>query len=134
MPYVAVDHRDGDPKTKILAEVGDLDGITVFNNQVLCAVYQRPTTIKLGGKEFHLADKTVDEDRYQSKVGLILKKGPSAFQDPEGEWFNGAEIKEHDWIVIPPSAATSMIVKGVLCRLLSDTQVKMLISDPDAVY
>jgi len=133
MPYVKIDHKV-DPKEKLLAEIGDLSDITVFNNNILVAVYQRPTTVTLGGKEFHLADKTVEEDRYQSKVGLVLKMGPTAFNDPDGQWFQGVEVKEHDWIVIPPSAATSMIVKGVLCRLMADTQVKMHVSDPDAVY
>lgn len=133
MPYVKIDHKV-DPKEKLLTEIGDLSDLTVFNNNILVAVYQRPTTVTLGGKEFHLSDKTVEEDRFQSKVGLVLKMGPTAFQDDEGKWFQGVEVKEHDWIVIPPSAATSMIVKGVLCRLMADTQVKMLISDPDAVY
>jgi hypothetical protein len=133
LPYVKPQHEIP-PKEKILEEIGDITDIEVFNNNVLCAVYQRPTTITLGGKQFHLADKTVDEDRYQSKVGLILKIGQNAFKDPDGQWFDGVEFKEHDWIILPPSAATSMIVRGTLCRLVPDTQVKMRVPDPDDVY
>jgi len=88
----------------------------------------------LGGKKFHLSDKTVDEDRYQSKVGLIVKLGSSAFHDEDGTWFQGIEVKLHDWVVLPPAAATSMLVNGVLCRLVADTSIKMLINDCDTVY
>jgi hypothetical protein len=133
MPYMKINH-EVDPKEKLLADLGDISGLEISNNNVLVAVYQRPTTTMLGGKTFYVSDKVVDEDRYQSKVGLIIGQGPTAFDDPEGQWFTGIEFKLHDWIVTPASSAYSMMVNGVMCRLVPDTSIKMRVNDPDVIY
>lgn len=130
-------NHEVDPRQKILDELGDISGLKITNNNVLVAVYQRPTTTMLGGKTFYVADKVMDEDRYQSKVGMIVAHGPTAFNDPTGEWFQGVEYKLHDWIVTPASAAYSMMVHGVMCRLVPDTSIKMKVdipNDQDTVY
>ena len=49
-----------------------IDGIDVLFNQVLIAVYERP---KVTASGIHLPDQSTDEDRYQGKVGLVLKRG-----------------------------------------------------------
>jgi len=133
MPYMKVNH-EVDPKQKIWDDLGDISGLTISDNNVLLAVYQRPTTMMLGGKTFHVADKVVDEDRYQSKVGLIIKHGPTAFHDDEGKWFNGVEFKVGDWVVVPASAVYSMLVNGVLCRVVSDNIIKIGVPDPDIIH
>jgi len=84
MPYTRM-HHDVDPKESILKELGDISGIEVFNTHVLIATYVRPNT-KSG---IHLTDKYVEEDKYQGKVGLVVKKGPLAFVDEEQDWFKG---------------------------------------------
>jgi co-chaperonin GroES (HSP10) len=66
-----------DPKEKLLTDLGDLSGIEIFNNQVLVAVYIRPNKTKSG---IILTDETVNEDRYQGKVGLLVGMGPAASQ------------------------------------------------------
>ena len=75
MPYMEMDH-EVDPRTKLLNDIETLDGMEIYNNQVLIAVYIRPTKTKTG---IILTDQYVGEDLYQSKVGLVLMKGPSAF-------------------------------------------------------
>lgn len=130
MKQLQMDH-DGDPKQKLIDEVGDLSQIEIFNNQILAAVYIRPEKTKSG---LYLSDKYRDEDKYQSKVGLILKMGPSAFNDETGEWFEGISFSNHDWVVFRPSDGWSVTVNGVLCRMLSDTQVKARIQSPDQVW
>ena len=130
MAGMLMDHSI-DPKQKIIDEIGDLSEVEIFNNQVLCAVYVRPNKTKGG---IMLADQTTAEDRFQGKVGLILKTGPSAFNDDTGEWFNGTNFNIGDWIVLRPSDGWSITVNGVLCRMLSDTQVKMRIPTPDAAW
>ena len=82
----------------------------------------------------YLSQNYVDEDRYQSKVGLILKKGPSAFVEENGKWFNRLDFKEQDWIVFRPSDGWSVTINGVLCRMLEDTSVKARISHPDTIF
>ena len=130
MPFMIMDHAV-DPKEAILSEVGSLDDVEIFNNQILCAVYIRPTKTKSG---LYLSDNTVDEDRNQSKVGLILKKGGSAFEDVGGEWFKDVEFKLNDWVVFRPSDGWSITVNGVLCRILDDVNVRGRIQHPDQVW
>jgi hypothetical protein len=121
-----------DPKEALLKQIGDsYKDFDIFNTQVLLAVYIRPEKTKGG---IMLANKTRDEDRYQSKVGLILKKGPSAFVDDEGKWFNGLTISEGDWLVFRPSDGWNLTINGVLCRMLDDTSTRMRIKHPDDVY
>lgn len=130
MPYMVMEHEE-DPANPLLEQAGDLSSVEVFNNQLLVAVYVRPQKTKSG---IILTDKTTDEDRYQSKVGLVLKKGPSAFNDTTGEWFNGVMINEGDWIVFRPSDGWSVTVNGQLCRMIDDVNVRGRIDHPDRVW
>lgn len=130
MSTIAMLHEK-DPKDVLLEQVGDTSKIEVFNMQVLVAVYIRPEKTKGG---LFLSDKARDEDRYQSKVGLILKKGPTAFVDKDGEWFSGLDIKEGDWIVFRPSDGWNVTVNGTLCRMLDDVSVRARIAHPDQVW
>jgi co-chaperonin GroES (HSP10) len=130
MSNIAMLHEK-DPKEVLLEQVGDISKIEVFNMQVLVAVYIRPEKTKSG---LFLSDKARDEDRYQSKVGLIIKKGPTAFVDKDGEWFSGLDIKEGDWIVFRPSDGWNVTVNGTLCRMLDDMSVRARIEHPDQVW
>lgn len=123
--------HEKEPKQVLLEQVGDTSSIEVFNMQVLVAVYIRPEKTKGG---LFLSDKSRDEDRYQSKVGLILKKGPTAFVDKDGEWFSDLDIKEGDWIVFRPSDGWNITVNGTLCRMLDDMSVRARIAHPDQVW
>lgn len=125
-----MDH-EVDPREKIIKELGDLSKIELFNNQVLCAVYIRPTKTKSG---IYLSDNTVAEDRFQGKVGLLVGMGPSAFQDDSGQWFDQTAFNLHDWLVFRPSDGWNITINGILCRILSDTQIKMRISAPDVAW
>lgn len=130
MPYMVMQH-DVDPKEKITAEVGDLSTVELFNNQILVGVYIRPQKTKSG---IMLPGQTTDEDRFQSKVGLLLKKGPSAFEPNADGWFEGEEFNVGDWLVFRPADGWSITVHGVLCRILNDTQVKGRVKAPDQVW
>lgn len=123
--------HDVDPKQKLLDQLGDLSGVEILNNQILCAVYVRPTKTKSG---IYLADQTTAEDRFQGKVGLLVGMGPAAFQDDTGQWFADSSFKLHDWLVFRPSDGWNITINGVLCRMLSDTQVKMRVPTPDLAW
>ena len=129
MPHMIMSHED-DPKNKILADLGDLSEIELFHNQVLLAVYLRPQKTKSG---LYLTDKHVDEDRHQSKVGLLVKSGPQAFEQ-DGNWFTGMEFNEHDWLIFRPSEGWSITVNNVLCRIFDDINIKGRVQHPDSVY
>ena len=130
MPHMVMAH-DTDPKQVLLDELGDIIDVEIFHNQILCAVYIRPNRTKSG---IFLTDSTVDEDRYQSKVGLIIKRGPDAFVDDTNRWFNNVTLDMHDWIVFRPSDGWSVTVNNVICRILDDTNVRGRIQQPDQVW
>jgi len=129
MPHMPMLHET-DPKQTILEALGDISNIELFHNQVLLATYLRPTKTKSG---LILTDSHVDEDKYQSKVGLLVKRGPLAFEQ-DGNWFNGMEFHDHDWLIFRPSDGWSITVNNVLCRIFDDVNIKGRVQDPDAVY
>ena len=130
MPYMMMKH-DVDPKQKLLDDLGDISELEIFNNQILLAVYIRPQQTRSG---LHLASQTTDEDRYQSKVGLLVKSGNAAFKDDTDTWFKDIEINEEDWILFRPYDGWSITINGVLCRMLEDVSTKGRIPHPDMAY
>ena len=130
MPYMVMSH-DTNPAEEILKEIGDISQVEVFNNQLLVAVYLRPEKTKSG---IFLTEKHRDEDRFQGKVGLVLKKGMSAFEDHAGEWFKGVKIDINDWVVMRPTDGWSITVNGVLCRMIEDVNIKGRVDHPDRVW
>ena len=130
MPPMTMKHEH-DPKKELLASLGDVSTIEVFNNAVLVATYVRPKKTASG---IHLPDAYVEEDRYQGKAALIVKMGPEAFKDDAGRWFSGADIKEGDWIALRPSDGWPVSVNGVPCRMIEDTAVRLKIDRPDRVW
>jgi len=130
MPYMRMEH-DVDPAQKLIKELGDISDIEIFNNQILVAVYLRPEKTKTG---IYMPDKHREEDKYQSKVGLVVKKGPSAFVDTGDNWFKDVDINLNDWIMYRATDGWSITVNNVLCRMLDDTAVRGRIPHPDAVW
>lgn len=129
MPHMPMSHEQ-DPKQKLLDELGDLSQIELFHNQVLLAVYLRPEKTKSG---LILTQGHLDEDRYQSKVGLLVKRGPLAFEQ-DGNWFTGMTFNDHDWLIFRPSDGWSITVNGILCRIFDDISIKGRAPHPDSVY
>lgn len=130
MPYMRMEHAN-DPKKAILDEIGSIDDINVFNNQILVAIYMRPEKTKSG---IILTDDTRSEDRYQGKVGLVLKKGATAFVDPDNKWFVDTNVEINDWVYFRVTDGWSVNVHGVSCRVLEDTDIRGSIQYPDAVW
>lgn len=130
MPFMIMDHAV-DPKQKLLEEIGDLSTVEIFNNQILVAVYIRPNKTKSG---IYLSDQSREEDKVQGKVGLVVKKGPSAFVDEANEWFKDVSVEVNDWVVFRPSDGWGITVNNVLCRMIDDTAVRGKVDVPDRVW
>ena len=130
MPAALMKHET-DPKAELLSAVGDLSQIEIMHNQILVAVYIRPEKTKSG---IYLTSKTVDEDRYQGKAGLVLKKGPLAFVDDEVNKFKGQNVEIGDWVFYRVSDGFQVTINGRLCRLLEEVHVKGKIPAPDVVF
>jgi co-chaperonin GroES (HSP10) len=123
--------HDEDPKVILKEQIGNIDSFEIYNNQILIAVYVRPEKTKSG---IFLPDAHRAEDQYQSKVGLVLKKGPAAFEGDDSLWFKDMKIELDDWIVFRPSEGWAITVNGVLCRMLDDTSVRGKIDVPDKIW
>lgn len=126
-----MDHGSGDPATELLAKMADLDKFELFHNQVMVAIYVRPEKTAGG---IVLPDSSRKEDLYQGKIGLLIKKGASAFEKDD-RWFTGEEdFKIGDWLILRPSDSWSIGVNGVPCRILNDVDVRGRITAPDIVW
>lgn len=130
MPPMKMNH-DTDPKKDIIDAVGNLDDFKLFNMQVLVGIYIRPQKTASG---IYLTDKTTDEDRYQGKVGLILKTGPMAFVEDEPQWFKDMNINVGDWAVFKPSDGWAITINGYACRILDDRAIRGTVERPDMVW
>lgn len=128
-----------DPKQALLERVGDLIDYEIFHNLVLVATHI-PSEKTAGG--IIKPDRSLQEDRFQGKVGLVLKYGPMAFVDDNVARFGGITVEPGDWVVFRTSDAMEFFIKdrkgrdgdGVSCRLIEDTMIKGRVTDPALVY
>lgn len=110
-------------------------GIELLRNRVLVATYVGRAKSKGG---IIIPNKTLDENRFQGKVGLILKLGPIAFDF--GEELAPVKPGVGDWVFYNPSDAGECGVQivgsdqGVLCRRIFDDQIVGIISDPELIW
>jgi len=131
MPHMLMQHEI-DPREALLASLGDISKIELFNNQVLVAIYVRPEKTKSG---LYIPESNRDEDRFQSKIGLLLKAGPQAFHDPEGKWFDGQVFTEkEDWLIVRPSDGWALQINKVNCRIFDDISVRGRVPSPDYIW
>lgn len=121
-------------KSEIKKAIGDLSGVELWHNQVLAAVYIRPEKTAGGVILPDYTGGRRDEDKWQGKVGLIVKKGPYAFDDPQGKWFKGTKVSIEDWIFFRASDGWSITINGVICRILDDTAIKGKVDHPERVF
>lgn len=138
MPAMTMEHAV-EPKEALIRKVGDLADIDVYGSDVLLAVYQRPEKTASG---IILTDKYRDEDKWQSKCHLVLKMGPLAFLDDDGNKFR--DVNVGDWVVIRPSDGQLITLNpmrrastkddATLCRIAQDLSIRMRVSHPDQVW
>jgi co-chaperonin GroES (HSP10) len=106
----------------------------VFQN-VLIATYLRPEAMTEGG--IAVPHEVIKDDNFQSKVGLVLKVGHTAFHDDEKVKFGGFSAKPGDWVVFRASDGLRMAIGGPgghEARLIPDVHIKMVLDHPDAIF
>lgn len=129
MPATAYLH-EADPKQTLLEKVGDVSGARVFHNQVLMAVYIAPEKTKGG---IIRPQTNVDEDKYQGKLGLIIKLGPKALvSDAKWEW--PEDLGLHSWVFFKISDTFAVTINGQACRMIDDVDIKGDIDQPDIIW
>ncbi len=134
-----------DPAKPLLEAAGDLNDYEVFHNLILVATYIAPPKVFKGpnGEDipFHEADNSLSENRFQGKIGLVLKFGPTAFVDDGATKFGGMTINRGDWVVYRVTDGFEMFIRdrrkineGLSCRLIEDVFVRGRVSDPSLIY
>lgn len=118
-----------DPKSALIDAVGDLSKISLFSGRVLVAIYIAPETVR----GIIRTDTNKREDIYQGSVGLVLKKGVLAFKDDNTTSFHGQDVQPNEWVVFRPGDAKRIQLNGVDCRIVEDTTIDMVVSDPAIV-
>ena len=111
------------PKIAILNAAGDLTGVEVFWDLVLVGTFFRPEKT-LGG--IIRPPDNIREDEFQSKVGLVLKKGPNAN--------GGPEITEGDWVIYSVGDAPSVRMGEAPCRWVPYDRIRGKTDDPMKVF
>lgn len=119
-----------DQKDGLLKEVGNLDGITPFGNRVLVAIYVAPARMKSG---LYRTSGQLKEDIYQGTVGLVVRKGPTAFVDDAKTAFNGDKADIGDWVMFRPGDGKRIQFNGVDCRWIEDLDIDGKIEDPELI-
>lgn len=123
--------HEKDPKIELTDKVGDISGVRVAPPQILCAIYIRPKQTRSG---LYITDKFQQEDEWQGKVCLVLKKGNSAFVDDDRNKFHGFKAEVGEWITLKHLHGMACHLNGVPCRWIEDTTVMGVLPDPDMIY
>lgn len=120
-----------DPRKAIQEAVGDLSDETVLGDLVLVGVYIRPEKT-IGG--IIRPQTNVQEDEFQGKVGLVLKKGPLAYAEWEADESRGMAASVGDWVVFAVKDGWSLTLGGAPCRLIPYERIRMNITDPERIF
>lgn len=113
------------PKEELWKSIGDISQLDLFGNQILIAIYIRPQKTSSG---IFLTDNYRDEDKWQGKMGLVIKKGTSSLVDPADE------VQVGDWVVFRPSDGWGLTLNGVMCRMLDDRVIRGRAPSPDTIF
>jgi len=118
-------------KKTVFNILGDLDGIEVMGPVCLVAAYIRPE-MTVGG--IIRPQDNVAEDVWQGKAGLVIKLGPSAFQDDGSNEFYGQRVDIGDWCAFFIGDAKLLNIRDVPCRLVQDSNIRLKLQDPGIVF
>lgn len=122
------------PRDKVLLAALGKDyqkQFTVLHSQVLVAGHI-PSARTKGG--IIRIDKTIEEDRWQGNIGLVIGMGKGAFKDDGVAHFNGDTLKIGEWVMYLPADGLSLFINQVPCRLFQDTRILMKVTNPEIYY
>lgn len=132
----------------ILKDLGDLSQYELLDEECLVATYVESEVLSSvkeagTGKIIQIVgtENRAAESRYQGKVALLIKPGPTAFQwMPNGQPYDGIKPVSGDWVVLHPSDGRELFLRGgpvgksVACRRVHWRSIWMRVEDPRVVY
>lgn len=116
---------------KILKPWLDNPGNKLHGSDVLMATYVEPE--KTAGGIIVPQTKT-HEARFQGKIGLVVKLGPTAFKYDGQYEFEGDAPKIGDYVMFHASAPRELSILGTSCKLIDSSQIKMTVEDPTSIW
>lgn len=123
-------------KHKIMAKLEPLLGhVTLFGNRVLVAKWVPEKTGNI-----IRSPNAQREDKWQSKVGLVIAVGPLAFEDDAQNDFRGLRAKPGDWVLYRYSdgADSDLVPPGtfdkVPAKIVADVEIQGVLARPDLFY
>lgn len=136
MPVIAAQKnlqisRAPDTKEAILAAIGDLSTEEILFNNILVGIYMRPEKTKTG---LFLPQSATDEDSFQCKVGLVLKKGTDAFVSDDNIDFGTQNVDPGDWVVYRVGDGWPLTIRGTACRMITDRAIRMKVKNPEDIF
>jgi hypothetical protein len=125
--------HDVDPKQELLeATTEAMTSIEPLGASVLLAMYKRPDRLVSG---LYIPNKTQDEDKYQGKVGLVVKLGPIAFREDSTHQWGDRIPHPGDWVIINIGDAFSFdLPNDRRARIVEDVHIKAITRQPDLVW
>jgi co-chaperonin GroES (HSP10) len=78
------------------------------------------------------ADRTLNEERILSTMGIVLDMGGEAYSDKE-RFPNGPWCKIGDFVMFRPNSGTRFKVNGQELRLLNDDSIEAVVPDPKGI-
>lgn len=126
--------QQSDPKQAILDSLGSaIDRVYPLRYEVIVATYIRPEKTPGG---IYLSDKALAEDRFQGKVGLLVKVGCLTFD--EKDW-GIDKPKLHDWVYYNASDGIEMFIRdergdGTSVRRMDDISIRGIVEDPFLIW
>lgn len=133
MQVQVLDYIDGqDPKAVILDRLQEsVDKIEIYGSRVLVATAPAREASK-GGIIY--TQKAKDENRFQAKIGLVLKLGSEAFKyNGRYEW-EGPRPDVGDWVFYRTSDSMECGISGASCRVIFDDLIMGKVSGPDLIW
>ena len=99
--------------------------------RILIAIPKKEETFK--DSQIVIAESTRQKEEIASIVGLVVKLGPQAYQDPD-KFPDGAWCKEGDYIIMRSYSGTRFKISTPQgdqeFRLINDDTVEAVIADP----
>ncbi len=123
---------DGNEKQTIKDKLGDrADKLHPLGPRCVVAVYERPEKSKGG---IYFTDTTRREDKAQSKTGLLLRTGVTAFSEDDAHDWGGQAPKIGDWVAFRVGDTVQMECGDVRLRVIEDVDIIMVVDEPDVIY
>ncbi len=116
--------EQSDPKQALLDSLGDaINHVHPLRYEAIVATYVRPEKTAGG---IYLSDRTLVEDRFQGKVGLLVKFGPLAFSAEH--WGDRAPQLHEEMFVLDPRG------DGTAVRRMDDIGIRGIVDNPALIW